>query len=140
MTIKWARSVFDWQALNEGYCFRNLPVWPYHALDAGALHPDGGYRTQCGHSLMSSVTRYEQPPGVPCRDCALQLARGSCPRCGAQQQRPETSLELLHTAVTRRQMAARVVELVLALAEETPTLTNAQRGELRGLAARVRPG
>ncbi len=139
MTIKWARSVLDWHDHATGQRCHHA-VWPYHAIDEGELHPNGGYRARCGHSLRTSVTLYEQPPGLACRDCALQLARGACPHGGAQQHRPETSLELLTTAVTRRQMAARVVELVLALAEETPTLTNAQREQLRALAARVRPG
>ncbi len=49
-------------------------------------------------------------------------------------------MDLLAAAVPRRQVASRVVELVLALAEESPTLTDAQRRELRALAARVRPG
>ncbi len=142
--IKWARSVLDWQALNQGqgYRFRNLPVWAYHAIEEGDVQPGGAYRTQCGHSLMTSVTLYERPPGVACRQCADQLAGRICPHCGghAGQHRPESSLDLLATAVTRRQVASRVVELVLALAEECPTLSAEQRDELRALAARVRPG
>ncbi len=91
---------------------------------------------------MRSVARYAQPPGVPCQQCALRLARGTAAHCveHAQRHRPETYLDLLNTAVTRRQVASRVVELVLALAQETPTLSAAQRDELRALAARVRPG
>ncbi len=139
--IKWARSVLDWHDPTTGHrCHHAL--WPYHAIDEGALHPNGGYRTRCGHSRMASVTRYERPPGPRCPQCADRLAVRTAARCGNQVQRhrPETFLELLATAVTRRQMARRVVELVLAIAEETPTLTNAQRRELRALAARVRPG
>ncbi len=139
--IKWARSVPAWRDLDRGY--RNL-VWPYHAIDEGDLHPSGRYQAQCGHPLMRSVTLHEQPPGVPCPQCALQLARGTPAHCGdrAQQRcdRPEGSRELLATALTRRQAVRRVMRLVLALAQEPPTLSTAQRRELRALAARVRPG
>ncbi len=76
--IKWARSVLDWHDLTTGYRSRDV-VWPYHALDVGELCPGGGYRTRCGHSLMASVTLYEQPPGPPCPDCAVQLS-GTTPR------------------------------------------------------------
>ncbi len=140
--IKWTRRVLDWHDLTTGYRSRDVVVWPYHALDEGDVHPGGGYRTQCGHSLMTSVTLYERPPGVACPQCADRLAGRTGPHCAhhAQRHRPEASGDLLAAAVTRRQVASRVVELVLALAEETPTLPNAQRRELRALAARGRPG
>lgn len=92
--IKWARSVLDWHNLDRGYRSRDLVVWPYHALDEGDVHPHGVYRTQCGHSLIRNVTLYEQPPGLPCPQCAIRLASGTCPHCGdrAPQHRPEVYL------------------------------------------------
>ncbi len=83
--------------------------------------------------------------------CCPRMTSG--PRRGVDDPRPSTTPSTrapytptagtgpnADTRVTGRQVASRVVELVLALAEETPTLTNAQRCELRALAARVRPG